>query len=135
MKYIKVFESYNESIEEQYSSHTITRNEYYDLLLGRVPFDKKFSNYLFNMKVIYGTKVQTGYNDTIEVVDDYDQIENSDNKIIINQIDDNYFIVKDIPRRDRTDYYKCDDLGGLLLVLSKLYRVYKSDIPKDINRI
>jgi len=121
-------------ISDRYTNVYITSHQYNNLRENIIPIDNKYMNYLLKMKLIAGSKVEIGNNNSIEIRDNYSKIDNSDDKIVINQIYDNYFIVKDIPRNGgNIDLYKCDNLIGLLIILNKLYRVYKSDIISNID--
>ncbi len=102
MKYLKkIFEDNNEFYLE------IDSNEYYKLLKNFEPF----SSLEINRILLLFPKIKKCNNGTLIKIE-YDNIIN------IYKLDDEYYLVKFI--KQNTNHYKCDQLEGLMKLLTYL---------------
>jgi hypothetical protein len=142
MRHLKLFESESKEYLKDYSIEKIDRNTYRNLLrTKKVTIDKNVVSKLLEITPIYGSKLEyvppgAVYNSphgTVLVNDDYEYEKNGE-PIVINQVEDYYYIVMDKKTsRGEQRYYKCDDIGGLLklLIIRHVFRL--EEIKKVID--
>jgi hypothetical protein len=148
MKHIRLFEdkfdrdSFEiEKLEKDYVITQVSFDEYRKLICESISFERRVVDYLLGMKLIYGSKMEIGFIGgggvmTMYIVDDFSHLDDSGNRIVISYLEDDYYLVHDIRRKDgMIRYYKCDNVVGLVILLNRLFRVYKSDILSNIEKM